>query len=304
MTQLPYGIPPPAYRLPDGTHLGAVHLLVSDLPRSLAYYEQVLGLRAVAVEGDRATLASHEEHPLIELRTGRGVAPARRGALGLYHFAVLLPDRAALGRFAAHIDSLRIRVGMADHLVSESLYLRDPDGLGIEVYADRPPSAWNARGRELAMATEPLDIANVIAAGAGATWDGAPPGTTMGHVHLHVGSLDTAEAFYHRALGFDKTVWTYPGALFMSAAGYHHHLGTNVWSPGPGPAANDAQLLAWELVLPVRDDVEAVGESLGAGGYAAEHTSSGLTATDPWQMRIRVVDEGQVTRRWHDRLSV
>ena len=133
-----------------------------------------------------------------------GVTPARRGAFGLYHFAILLPDRSALGRFAAHIASLGIRIGMADHLVSESLYLSDPDGLGIEVYADRPPSAWKRNGRELMMATDPLDIDNVIAAGAGDPWDGLPAGTTMGHVHLHVGSLELAEAFYHRVLGFDK----------------------------------------------------------------------------------------------------
>ena len=292
ITQLPYGIPPPAYRLPDKTHVGAVRLLVRDLPQSLAYYEQVLGLRPLAVEHERATLASHDGRLLVELQTRRGIGPARRGAFGLYHFAILLPDRAALGRFAAHVASLGIRVGMADHLVSESLYLWDPDGLGVEVYADRPPSAWKTNGRELAMATDPLDIASVIAEGAGVTWDGAPAGTTIGHVHLHVGSLDRAEAFYQRALGFDKTVWSYPGALFMSAAGYHHHLGTNVWSPGPGPGANEAQLLEWELVVPSRDDVAAVGQSLRAAGYAAEHTSSGLIAADPWQTRIRVLDEG------------
>ena len=169
-TQLPYGIPPPSYRLPGKTHLGAVHLLVSDLPRSLAYYEQVVGLRPLAVEHERAVLGSHDERPLVELQTRAGVTPARRGAFGLYHFAILLPDRPALGRFAAHIASLGIRVGMADHLVSESLYLWDPDDLGIEVYADRPRGAWRRNGRELAMATDPLDIGDVIAEGADLPW--------------------------------------------------------------------------------------------------------------------------------------
>jgi catechol 2,3-dioxygenase len=239
-TQLIYGIQPPAYRLPSKTHVGAVHLLVSDLARSLTYYEHVVGLRPLAVDHESAVLGSHNERPLVELQTRAAVTPARRGAFGLYHFAILLPDRPALGRFAAHIASLGIRVGMADHLVSESLYLSDPDGLGIEVYADRPRSAWKRNGRELAMATNPLDIDNVIAEGGGITWDGAPAATTMGHVHLHVGSLEAAEEFYHRAIGFDKTVWSYPGALFMSAAGYHHHLGTNVWSPGAPPAPDQA----------------------------------------------------------------
>ena len=288
-TQLPYGIQPAAYRLPSKTHVGTVHLLVSDLPRSLAYYEQVLGLRPLAVENQRAVLGSHDQRPLVELQTRAGVAPARRGAFGLYHFAILLPDRPALGRFAAHIASLGIRVGMADHLVSESLYLRDPDDLGIEVYADRPRSAWKHNGRELAMATDPLEIDSVIADGAGVTWDGAPPGTTMGHVHLHVGSLELAEAFYHRALGFDKMVWSYPGALFMSAAGYHHHLGTNVWSPGPRAAPDHAQLLEWELVLPSIADVAAVGQSLRAAGYQTEHEAHGFVTADPWHTRMRIL---------------
>jgi catechol 2,3-dioxygenase len=288
-TQLPYGIQPPAYRLPSKTHVGAVHLLVSDLPRSLAYYEHVLGLRPLAVEHQRAVFGSHDERPLVELQTRAGVAPARRGAFGLYHFAILLPDRPALGRLAAHIASLGVRVGMADHLVSESLYLWDPDGLGIEVYADRPRSAWKRKGRELAMATDPLDIDSVIAEGAGVTWNGAPAGTTMGHVHLHVGSLESAEAFYHRALGFDKMVWSYPGALFMSAAGYHHHLGTNVWSPGPPPAPDHAQLLEWELVLPSIADVVAVGQSLRAAGHQTDDDAHGFVTADPWHTRMRIL---------------
>jgi catechol 2,3-dioxygenase len=289
MSDIGYGIEPPAYRLPDKTHVGAVHLLVSDLPASLAYYEQVIGLRPLVVEPARAVLGAHDGRALVELATRPDVAPSRPGAFGLFHFAILLPDRPALGRFAAHIAALGIRVGMADHLVSESLYLRDPDGLGIEVYADRSRSAWKSHGRELAMATDPLDIESVIGAGGGSAWDGAPAGTTMGHVHLHVGSLEGAEAFYHRALGFDKMVWSYPGALFMAAAGYHHHLGTNVWSAGPGPARDEAQLLAWELVLPALADVTAAGESLRAAGHQTEPAAGGFVAADPWNTRIRVL---------------
>lgn len=286
---LSYGTPPPAYRLPDMTHVGAVHLQVSDLQRSLAFYQQVLGLPAYATTGDTVTLGPHgNEAPLVTLHTRSGVTHARRGALGLYHFAILLPQRAALGRFAAHLAALGIRVGMADHLVSEALYLTDPDGLGIEVYCDRPRDAWQRRDRELAMATDPLDIANVIAAGGTEKWAGAPPGTTMGHVHLHVGTLEGAEAFYHRALGLDKTVWSYPGALFLSAGGYHHHLGTNVWSPGPGPSADEAQLLEWELLVPSADDVAAVGRSVRSAGYTAEPAVDGVTAVDPWGTRVRI----------------
>jgi catechol 2,3-dioxygenase len=265
---------------------------VSDLRRSLEYYEQVLGLQAVLANNERAQLVSADNRLLVELQTRPGVEPARRGALGLYHFAILLPDRAALGRFAAHIASLGIRVGMADHLVSESLYLWDPDGLGIEVYADRPYRAWRQHGRELAMATDPLDVSSVIAEGAEVPWDRAPAGTTMGHVHLHVGNLQSAESFYHRALGLDKTVWSYPGALFMAAGGYHHHLGTNVWSEGPPAGANEAQLLQWELRVPSQDDVAAVGESLRAAGYQTADATNGITTADPWQTRVRIVKDG------------
>ena len=284
-----YGIPPPAFRLPAAAHVGAVHLQVSDLARSLEYYERVIGLRPHGLTGTGAILSAHgDDQPLVTLRTRPGVSSAQRGALGLYHFAILLPDRAALGRFAAHLASRDVRVGMADHLVSEALYLWDPDGLGIEVYVDRPRASWQHQGRELAMTTDPLDIQDLIASGHGEPWTGAPAGTTMGHVHLHVGTLADGEAFYHRALGFDKTVWSYPGALFMSAGGYHHHLGTNIWSPGGPPSADRAQLLAWELVVPTTADVSAAAASLRNAGYAADATGSEVTTADPWGTGLRI----------------
>jgi catechol 2,3-dioxygenase len=285
----PYGVAPPTFRLPDATSLGPVHLQVSDLARSLEYYQDIIGLHVAETGVDTAVLSAHgDDRPLVILRTQPGVTPARRGTFGLYHFALLLPDRAALGRFAAHLSAKNIQVGMADHLVSEALYLRDPDGLGIEVYADRPRETWQHHGRELAMTTDPLDIKSVVASGLGERWMGAPTGTTMGHVHLHVGSLDQAEAFYHRVLGFEKTVWSYPGALFMSAGGYHHHLATNVWSPGPAPSPDLAQLLAWELVVPAAADVAAVARSLRAGAYRAEETEAEVVAVDPWGTRVRI----------------
>ena len=226
--QHPYGIAPAGFRLPDRTRVGAVHLQIGDLDRSVDYYREIIGLQVFERTVDGAILGARgTDLPLVRLHAREGTRPVTRGGTyGLYHFAILLPDRAALGRLASHLSETGVRVGMADHLVSESLYLTDPDGLGIEVYADRPRNTWRHHGPELAMATDPLDLSSVVAAGVGHNWDGAPPGTTMGHMHLHVGSLDAAEAFYHRGLGFDKTVWSYPGALFFSAGGYHHHLGT------------------------------------------------------------------------------
>lgn len=283
------GVPPPAFRLPTAAHVGGVRLQVSDVQRSLEYYERVLGLRANTDTPDRPTLGPiGTDRPLVTLQTRSGVTRGRRGAIGLYHFAILLPDRAALGRFAAHVSALGLSVGMADHLVSEALYLSDPDGLGIEVYADRPRHAWQLHGRELAMTTDPLDVGDVIGAAGGERWDGAPAGTTIGHVHLHVGDLDAAEAFYHRALGLDKTVWSYPGALFMAAGGYHHHLGTNTWARGAPAADNEARLLDWELIVPSESDVAAVARSLRGAGYGADEAAGAVTAADPWGTRLRV----------------
>ena len=283
------GISSPAFRLPDSTHVGCVHLQVSDLRLSLAYYEQVIGLRVLAEANDVATLVARgDDRPLVTLHTVAGVTPARRGSYGLYHFAILLPDRSALGRFATHVASLNLRIGMADHLVSEALYLWDPDGLGIEVYADRPREMWQRRDGELVMTTDPLDLDDVIAAGRSLKWDGLPPGTTVGHVHLHVGNLNDAERFYSGGLGLDKTVWSYPGALFLSAGGYHHHLGTNIWSPGPAPSPHDARLLEWELVMPSVEDAMAVGRNIRSAGYVPEYANSDLSVVDPWGTRVRI----------------
>lgn len=283
-----WGISPPGFQLPDESRVGSVRLLVTDLSRSVSYYQQVLGLQLHERASDTAVLGTRET-ALVVLRTEPGVQPARKGAFGLYHFAILLPERAALGRFAAHVSRAGVRVGMADHLVSEALYLTDPDGLGIEVYVDRPTSDWQHRGRELVMTVDPLDVADLIAAGGEYRWDGVPAGTTIGHVHLHVGSLEDAEAFYHAAVGFKKTLWTYPGALFLAAGGYHHHLGTNTWAPGPSTNDTDARLLAWDLVVPNTETVLDIAGNLRAAGYRADETADGVSATDPWDTGLRVV---------------
>jgi catechol 2,3-dioxygenase len=248
----------------------------------------VLGLRVLSHVPSTATLGSVDDHALLRLEAPGGVGPARRGAFGLFHFAILLPDRAALGRLLGHLSRVGERVSASDHLVSEALYLWDPDGLGIEVYADRPRATWQTVGSQLMMATEPLDLASVRAAGSGEAWIGMPAGTAIGHVHLHVGDLVAAEAFYHRALGFDKTVWDYPGALFLSAGGYHHHLGTNTWSRGPSAAPDEARLVDWELIVPGSDAAAAAAASLRAAGHQVEQGDAGWSAADPWGTRVRV----------------
>ena len=291
-TERPYGIAPSGYRLPAAAHVGRVRLEIADLARSVSYYEDVLGMRVLSRDDVRAVLgADGDERPLIELLERPGARPVpRRGRLGLYHFAVLLPDRAALGRFLAHLEELGAYAGMSDHLVSEAIYLTDPDGLGIEVYADRPREGWQHQGRQLAMTTEPLDTASVLAAARGERWTGMPAGTVIGHVHLYVGDLADAEAFYHQALGLDKMVWSYPGALFLSAGGYHHHLGTNTWAAQSPPAVEgDARLVDWEVVLPSPADADAAADHLSSRGYPTRRDGADVVAADPWGTTVRLV---------------
>jgi catechol 2,3-dioxygenase len=298
------GVAPTGFRLPAETRLGAVRLQVSDLDQSVAFYEGVIGLRVQSRTSERAVLVAGADSaprpanvtteeaaapPLVVLETRPGVhAVPRRATLGLYHFAILVPDRATLGRFVAHLTPGGLHVGMSDHLVSEAVYLTDPDGLGIEVYADRPRESWRYDGRQLVMATNPLDVRRLLGAAAGEPWQGMPNGTVIGHVHLHVGDLVAAERFYHSALGFDKTVWEYPGALFLSAGGYHHHLGANTWASGPIASDRQARLLSWDLVVPHASLADAA-RSLTGAGYAVSARPDGWAATDPWGTTLHLV---------------
>src|SRR6202171_102320 len=177
------GIRPKGYRLPEATHLGRVRLQVADLDRSLLFYENVLGMRVLNRTAHSASLGPHgEDREIVHLRRLSSARPVpRRGLLGLYHFAILLPDRASLGRFVAHLVEIGAREGMADHFVSEAAYLTDPDGLGIEVYADRPRDAWRYDERQLHMTTNHLDVDDLVRSARGEPWDGIPRATALGH---------------------------------------------------------------------------------------------------------------------------
>jgi len=272
-----------------GIRLGPVRLAVADIDRSLDWYGAVLGLRGTAEEAGpgrarAAALLGGDGAPLVRLLERPGARPhPPRGRLGLFHYAVLLPGRAALGAFYAHARSLGVALGASDHLVSEALYLADPDGLGIEVYADRPREAWTVTARGPRMATLPLNARSLVDAAGGAAWEGPPAGSAIGHVHLHVGDLAAAEAFYGDALGLEPTVRDYPGALFLAADAYHHHLGLNTWAgPGAVPATvRDAALLEWEIVPEARATLRAAAARMREAGFDAPEGGRGGSTSGP-----------------------
>lgn len=269
------------------TTVGTVALTVSDLDRSRAFYETVLSLTARELEDGSLALGVADEPALVRLR-GDSAAPALNPrATGLFHLAVLTPSRRELAYALARLARSRWPLsGASDHLVSEALYLNDPDGNGIEIYRDRDRSEWRTdENGQLAMATLRLDLESLAA-----ELDDAPPvpdqmptGTRMGHVHLQVSDIAAAEDFYRGVLGFDVTVRGYPGALFVSAGGYHHHIGLNTWnSAGSAPPAPGAVgLHSFDVRLPDRDELERVLARVSAAGLAAD-TSNGTTVVhDP-----------------------
>jgi catechol 2,3-dioxygenase len=217
--------------LPSDAHIGQVSLTVRDRDRSLSFYQDILGFDELRRDGPVSFIGPPGGRVLIELHERTDASAKPRRSAGLYHFAILVPSRAALGRSLRRLAEKRWPLsGAADHLVSEALYLDDPDGLGIEIYRDRPKDAWRMTGGELAMATDPLDVQAIRdEPGAETPWTGLESSTIMGHVHLHVPHIDTAEAFFCGRIGFEPMVRRYPGALFVAAGGYHHHLGLNTW---------------------------------------------------------------------------
>ena len=268
------------------TMLGSVHLTVSELDRSRQFYERAIGLSSVELEDGSVGLGVAGERFLVVLHGDPSAPPLNRRATGLFHLAILVPSRRDLAFALARLAEARWPLdGASDHLVSEALYLSDPDGNGIEIYRDRHRDEWPHRDGRLEMATLPLDLDSVIGelSGASELQRSAPRETRIGHVHLQVADLAQAEDFYNGLLGFDVMVRGYPGALFVSAGGYHHHLGLNTWhSAGGSPPVEGSIGLRWyEVELPSAEALDPIVGRVRAAGIPANEQDGGVLIRDP-----------------------
>lgn len=268
------------------TTVGAVSLTVASLSQAVDFYTNRLGLQVLKQQGETVHLGVGPIELLV-LHANLGARRVPRTA-GLYHFALLVPTRRALGAALKHLIDTGVPLqGAADHLVSEAIYLADPEGNGIEIYRDRDRAEWIVRDGEVRMATDPLDAQGVLAAAIGAPTDhGLPEGTRMGHVHLHVGDIAAAEAFYHGLLGFDITLRYGRSATFLSAGGYHHHLAVNTWA-GVGAKPNPEGALGLkEFTVVVPDAAEL--RRIAAIASPVEDNGGDILLRDPSGNAVRI----------------
>lgn len=275
------------YRIAPATRIGYVNLRVRDLERSLTFYLDVLGFRLVSGGSHTATLSATGRGPGLIVLTARKDASARAPrSTGLYHFAIRVPSRRALATVIRRLEEMQWPVqGYADHDVSEAVYLADPDGIGIEVYVDRPRDEWPLRNGQVVMVTEPLELDRLMAEldTWPGEWEGIDPATDVGHVHLRVSSLESAEEFYHGLLGFDVTQRDMAGALFLSAGGYHHHIGVNTWASenGPRPPADAVGLISFGVFVPDAQTLQEIKRRLLAAAAPLTEEDGSLRVGDP-----------------------
>jgi catechol 2,3-dioxygenase len=268
-----------------GANVGYVHLTVTNLERSLKFYQDSMGFKVHALDAEQRTARLGAGRDDILALTELPAARRVRHTSGLYHFAVLRPSRLELARSLTRLSESGWRLdGASDHLVSEALYLSDPDGNGIEIYRDRPKSEWPVEDGQVRMAADPLDFDGILEElrQEAEPWPGLDPATVLGHMHLHVGDQTAAEAFYCGVIGFDL-MQRWNGASFVSAGGYHHHLGFNTWAGvGAPPAPPDAVgLRYWTLRLPEATELERIRARARAAGVAFEETERGTLMQDP-----------------------
>lgn len=273
--------------------IGLVQIRVSNLERSLAFYQNVVGLSILRQSGREVEMSADGQNVLLILREIENAKVLRRNSVaGLYHFAILVPDRPSLGLVLRNLISSGIDVGQGDHLVSEALYIQDPDNNGIEIYRDRPKDSWKFDpAGHVIMTTDPVDVDGLLAASEGLPWNGLPAGTIIGHVHFHVGDLGKAKKFYVNTLGFELTANYGDAAMFISAGGYHHHIGLNVWAGQGAPAAplDAAGIDYFTLRFPNEEERTAVVERVRQAGYTVLEDGGAPTFKDPWNIGIKLV---------------
>ncbi|HLF87783.1 MAG TPA: VOC family protein [Anaerolineales bacterium] len=277
--------------LPHQTTVGAVALTVSDLERSLAYYQNNLGLALQRRENGTAWLGAWQSdakhRPFLILTEQPGARHPGR-ATGLYHFAILTPSRLALAKTLRQLAETKTPVsGFADHGVSEAIYLSDPDENGIEIYRDRPRGEWPFENGKLQMVSDPLDLEGILSElqGKDEPWTGLHPDTVLGHMHIHVANLPEAVQFYRDVVGFDLMQYFGNSAGFLSAGGYHHHLGVNTWNGvGAHPPPPGSVGLRWyTIILPNQEELDRVADRLKTSGTPIEERAEGLFFRDPSQ---------------------
>jgi catechol 2,3-dioxygenase len=277
-----------APRLPATTAIGAVHLTVNDLDRAVRFYTENLGFKLHGRDNATARLGAGESDLLVLL--GKVGATKPRGTTGLYHFAVLLPSRPDLARVLQSMVDRRVPMtGMSDHGVSEALYLSDPDGNGIEIYRDRPREEWPVVSGQLRMTTDPLDVEDLLSEKGDRRWAELPPGTRIGHVHLHVAHLNDAERFYSEIMGFELRQRLGRSALFLAAGGYHHHVGLNTWAGvgAPPPPPGSVGLGHFEVKLPDPASLDQLVKRLRDAGVPVTTMLDEIEVVDPSGNAVR-----------------
>jgi catechol 2,3-dioxygenase len=257
--------------LPDETRIRQIRLRTGDLERALGFYAGTLGLRVVERREISATLSATPNGPAMVLHEDRDATPRPPGTTGLYHLAIRYPTRRDLAHALERLMRARHPIrGASDHKVSEAIYLSDADGNGVELYVDRPRSQWIWRNGQVAMATERLDLGELLASTEGqSSPPHVPPQTDLGHIHLHVADLVSAERFYHEFLGLAVTQRSYPGALFLSAGGYHHHFAVNTWAGDRPPPASSIGLISYRLQVPEAEILYCLRHRAPLSGYEA-----------------------------------
>lgn len=267
--------------------IGGVRLRVRDLDAVASFYKSALGLVQLGAAGGHITLGT-ESTPLLELFGEPGLAANDRRQAGLFHTAFLMPSRPDLARWLAHAVATGVALqGASDHIVSEAIYLTDPEGNGIEVYVDRPVSRWHDQGGSIRMATDALDAQDLLAAAGGTHWEGFPVGGTIGHVHLQVGETSESDRFYSEILGFDIAT-RYPGASFYGSGGYHHQLAGNVWNSrrvGKRPKGM-AGLDAVQILVRDAATLASIAKRAESAGVEITTDRGGVTLFDPWGTAI------------------